>query len=203
LQGNADHPIGVLPLAERIRRPEIGSSETTEGAGSGEREAQATGGGVISGEADSEGCTGRKFLSSERHRAVVEHALKKYGFSEREACLMPGARQQSVGRGVFLDADSREDATKIQMIADVFRLADGFLDGTTSRGRSDSRQRHRPLGSAIECDGLEDFPYTHTIGNAIRLAPELRGRAGDTLQGQAASGFVFLGSGSKRHLHFF
>jgi hypothetical protein len=64
-----------------------------------------------------------------------------------------------------------------------FRIADGLLDGTTRRGQSDSQQRHRPVGYVAECDGLEDFPCVHTIGIAIHLAPRLRGRAGDNLQG--------------------
>ena len=57
-------------------------------------------------------------------------------------------------------------------------------------GLSDSWPRHRPIGSAIECDGLEDFPYARTIDNASRLAPELPGRACDKLQVQVASGAV-------------
>ena len=71
------------------------------------------------------------------------------------------------------------------------------------RGRSDSRQRHRPVGFAAECDGLEDPRCTRTIGNASRLAPGLRGRAGDKLQGQASSVDVWHGSQSKRHLDIF
>jgi hypothetical protein len=43
-------------------------------------------------------------------RGAVEHPLRKYGFSEREACLVPEVRQQSLGERVLLDADSREDA---------------------------------------------------------------------------------------------
>ena len=76
----------VLPLAERIRRPEAGSSETTEGTGKRERKAQASGGRVAAGKAGSEeyrggetskpwngvGCAwwsmcGRNMNSPERH----------------------------------------------------------------------------------------------------------------------------------------
>jgi hypothetical protein len=42
-----------------------------------------------------------------------------------------------------------------------------------------------------------------TIGNTIRLAPELDGRAGDTIQDQVSSGPSSLGSPSKHDLHFF
>jgi hypothetical protein len=82
-------------------------------------------------------------------------------------------------------------------------LADGHFDGTMRRGRSDSRPRHRPVGSAAECDGLEDPPSARTIGTAIHLAPGLRGRVGDTRPDQAASAAALQGSVSKRHLHFF
>ena len=84
-----------------------------------------------------------------------------------------------------------------------FRIANELLDGMRRRGRSDFRQRHHPVGSAAECDGFEDFPYTHTIGNASRLAPGLHGRAGDKLQGQAASGAAWPGCQSKCDLDFF
>ena len=85
----------------------------------------------------------------------------------------------------------------------AFRNADGLLDGMMRRGRSDSLLRHRPVGFAAEYDGLEDFPWTHTIDNAIHLAAGLRGRARDKLQGQAATVAARLGSLSKYHLYFF
>ena len=73
----------------------------------------------------------------------------------------------------------------------------------TRRGRSDSRQRHRPVGSATECGGLEESLCVRTIGNANHLVPGLHGRAADKFQDQAASGAVSLASRSKRHLYFF
>jgi hypothetical protein len=82
-------------------------------------------------------------------------------------------------------------------------IANGLFDGTMHRVRSDSRPCHRPAGSATQCDGLEDLPCTRTFGIARRLAPELPGKTGDTLQGQASSGAAWLGSLSKRHMHFF
>src|ERR1700679_4131587 len=75
-------------MAEGIRRPEVGSSKTTEGTGKGEREAQASGGGAIAGEASSQGYSGGKLLSPERRRCAVEHAREKHELSERHACRL-------------------------------------------------------------------------------------------------------------------
>ena len=88
-------------------------------------------------------------------------------------------------------------------VEDVARIADALLDGTTRTGRSDSRQCHRPVGSAAECDGLEDLPSARTTGNASHLSPGLHGRAGDMFQDQASSVAVLCGSLSKRDLHLF
>jgi len=51
--------------------------------------------------------------------------------------------------------------------------------------------------------GQVNLPFARMIGNATHLSPELPGRAGDRPQDQAASGVAWLGSQSKRHLHFF
>ena len=88
LQGSGDHGTDVLPLAEGIRRPEAGSSKTTEGTGKREREAQASGGGAVAGEASSQGYCGGKLLSPERRRCAVEHAREKHELSERHACRL-------------------------------------------------------------------------------------------------------------------
>jgi hypothetical protein len=82
----------------------------------------------------------------------------------------------------------------------VRAVADGLLGGMMRRGRSDSRQCHRPVGFVAECDGLEDFPFARTIGNASHLAPGPHGRAGDKLLDQASIEAVWHGSLSKRHL---
>ncbi len=108
-----------------------------------------------------------------------------------------------VFKSVFPCAASRENAAKIQTIAYDFRMADELFDGTTRRGRSDSRQRHRPAAFAAECDGLEDLPFARNIDIASRLARELRGIAGDKLPDQASSVAVSIGFQSKRHLYFF
>src|ERR1700694_3901155 len=83
---------------------------------------------------------------------------------------------------------------------DAAGIADALFDGTVHKGRSNSRQRHRPVGSAVECDGLEGLRCTRRIGNASRLAPGLCGRAGDKLRGQASSVAVWHEFESKRHL---
>ena len=70
----------------------------------GEREAEATGGGAVAGEADSEGCGGGKLLSPERRRCAVEHARGEVR-SERAACL-PAAG--AVARDTTLPAGSSE-----------------------------------------------------------------------------------------------
>ena len=53
-------------------------------------QAEAAGGGAVSGEADSEGCGRGKLLSPERRRCAVEHAREKYEVSERHACRLLG-----------------------------------------------------------------------------------------------------------------
>src|SRR5205085_5252376 len=65
-----------------------GSSQATEGTGKGEREAQASCGRAIAGEAGSEGYCGGKLLSPERRRCAVEHAREKHELSERHACRL-------------------------------------------------------------------------------------------------------------------
>jgi hypothetical protein len=60
LQRSADHRPDLLPLAEGIRRVEAGPAEAAEGSGTGERQAEAVGGGVGAGEAYSKGrCRGK------------------------------------------------------------------------------------------------------------------------------------------------
>jgi len=75
--------------------------------------------------------------------------------------------------------------------------------GNRNKAQSSFFPRHRPIGSATECDGLEDFPFARKIGNASRLAPIPRGKAPDRIQDQASNGAAWRGSESKRHLHFF
>ena len=88
-------------------------------------------------------------------------------------------------------------------MVDDLRITDEPFDDTVRRGQLDSRQRHRRVGSAIERDGLEDLPSARTLDNAIHLAPGLHCRVGDRLQDLASGVVTWLGSLSKRDLHFF
>ena len=56
--------------------------------GKRERQAEASGGGAISGEAGSQGYCGGKLLSPDRRRCAVEHAREKHELSERHACRL-------------------------------------------------------------------------------------------------------------------
>ena len=66
------------------------SSQTAERTGERECEAEAAGGGVVFGEANSEGRRGGKLLSPERRRGAVRHARENYQVSERHACRLLG-----------------------------------------------------------------------------------------------------------------
>ena len=74
----------LLPLAKGIRRPEAGSSQTDEGAGAGEREAEAFGGGAVSGEADPEA---PGLETSVLSAALCGRACARAVRTERAACL--------------------------------------------------------------------------------------------------------------------
>ena len=62
---SGDRGADVLPLEKRVRRPIGGSSETDEGDGAREREAEAISRGVVSRQADPEGYDFGVFLSLE------------------------------------------------------------------------------------------------------------------------------------------
>jgi hypothetical protein len=62
---------------------------------------------------------------------------------------------------------------------------DELVDDNWRRELLDSLQSHFRGDSATECDGLEDFLYARTIGNANHLASRLHGKAGDKHRGQA------------------
>ena len=78
----------------------------------GEREAEAFGGGTVSGEANSEGCGLGKLLSPERRRCAVEHAREKYEVSERHACRLLGQwrRTQRYAAIQGIDKDALTEA---------------------------------------------------------------------------------------------
>ena len=58
------------------------------------------------------------------------------------------------------------------------------LGGTVRKELQDSLWSHPLSGSAIECDGLDDLPSAHTVGNAIRLALGLPGRLAIRFRGK-------------------
>jgi hypothetical protein len=144
-----------------------------------------------------------------RHRQTKGPATARLNLKHRATSRLhkknPDAEKSDAGvlkgKGVIAEVDC--------LMADLLgqknapEICNGLFDVTVRRGRSDSRQRHRPIGSAAECDGLEDPPYAHATGIASRLAPTLPRRVGDKLQGQASSGAVWDGSQSKRDLRFF
>jgi putative transposase len=68
-----------------VRRSSGGPGEATEGAGAGEREAEASGCELELREVGTERHRGGKLLSLERRRSAVDHAQQQ-GISERWAC---------------------------------------------------------------------------------------------------------------------
>ena len=90
----------------------LDQAKRTEGTGAGEREAEASGGGAVSGEADPEGRGLGKLLSPERRRCAVEHAREKYEVSERHACRLLGQwrRTQRYAAIQRIDEDALTEA---------------------------------------------------------------------------------------------
>jgi hypothetical protein len=64
--------------------------------------------------------------------------------------------------------------------------------GTARKERLDSRPRHRLIGFAAQCGGLEGPRLSRTIGNANRLAVGLPGRAGGRLRRSVSSVAVWI-----------
>jgi hypothetical protein len=60
------------------------------------------------------------------------------------------------------------------------------FDDMTCRGRSRSQPCHRPVGSVLECDGLEGLPCIRKIGTASYLARGPRDKVFDRLQDRAS-----------------
>ena len=75
--GSRNHGADLLPLAQGIRRAEGGPGQAAEGAGAGERQAEAAGGRAEPGQADPSGHRTGKLLSPERRRIAVEHAQQQ------------------------------------------------------------------------------------------------------------------------------
>jgi hypothetical protein len=150
-------------------------------------------------------------LSSRSSRAADVCQRNAKQVAGRDSKLVDELRRCHVGHQSTASSSVRIRRYKAEQIVyvrsirarDAARIADGLYDDTRCRGRSDSRQRHRLVGSAIECDGPEDPPCARTIGNASHLAPGLPGRAGDKLQGQALGAAVWRAFESNRDLQIF
>ncbi len=106
----------VLPVEAGVRGDEGGSSSTLQGAGEGERTAEASGGEPDGGQADPGGSDQGKLLSPERRRRCVMHVRQRLGASERHACHVLGQPR----RVKKLPGD--EEALR----TDVIRLASRF-----------------------------------------------------------------------------
>ena len=112
LQGSRDHGSDVLPLEERVRRPEARSSETDEGAGAENAKLETFHRGAVVGETDPKGRGLGKLLSPERRRCAVEHARGKSVVSERHACRLLGQwrRTQRYAAIPRIDEDALTEA---------------------------------------------------------------------------------------------
>jgi hypothetical protein len=113
--GCRDHGADLLPLEKRVWRTQTGSGQATQRTRAGERQAQAPSGSDVFGEANPEGSSGGKLLSPERRRGAVEHARRKYGVSEKQACRI---LKQSRGTQRYQPAHrTDEDALTRDIIA--------------------------------------------------------------------------------------
>ena len=74
----------VLPVEAGVQGDEGGSSSTLQGAGEGERTAEASGGEPDGGQADPGGSDQGKLLSPERRRRCMMHVRQRLGASERD-----------------------------------------------------------------------------------------------------------------------
>lgn len=110
----------------------------------------------------------------------------------------------NIGAGSTLSNITEGQQTKFRTsVATEFRIVDELFDGNSHKELPDCLPHHPLAGRAAEYGELEDSPCARTIGNAIHLVPELRGRAGDKLRGQVSSVVALVASPSNRDLHFF
>jgi hypothetical protein len=80
-----------------------------------------------------------------------------------------------------------------------FAIVSELSGDTRHRELSDSRRNYHPIGPAVECDGLEGYQRTRTIGSASHHAVALPGKARDLLQDQVLTVAARLGLQSKGH----
>ena len=168
----------LLPLAEGIRRIKAGSSQTSQGAGAGERQAEAAGGGAVFGEANSEGCGRGKLLSPERRRGAVRHARENYRVSERHACRLLGQwRGTQRYEGIYRtdeDALTRDDHGAGQRIRALRLPADhGDVAGSGWHVGKDRVQRiWRREGLKVPQKQRPRGRLWLNDGSCVRLRPE-------------------------------
>ena len=87
--------VHVLPLAQGVRRAEVGPGEAAEGPREGERAAAK--GGLRSDAGEADPARGRlgKLLSPARRRRCIDHVMTKFDVSERLACRVLGQHRST------------------------------------------------------------------------------------------------------------
>jgi hypothetical protein len=126
----------------------------TEGTGTGEQQAEATGGGAEPGQAGIERPGLGKLLSPERRRCAVSHACTQHGTSERRACRLVNQPRGTQRYRPTQRAD--EDALTREIIGLASQLWPLWLPpdhGAASAGWLAGRQRPggTPGGASILC----------------------------------------------------
>src|SRR5664279_4197043 len=110
----------LLPLAGGVWRSEERPGEASEGFGTGEHAASASGVGPDLGQADPDGGRPGKLLSPARRRACVDRVKAELRVSERRACAVlrqPRSTQRKPARG-------RDD--ELALTADIVELAKAY-----------------------------------------------------------------------------
>ena len=106
----------LLPLAQRVRRPEVGPGEAAKGSRDGERAAAQGDLRSDTGQADFAGGGPGKLLSPARRRVCIEHVRRELRVSERRACAALG-QHRSTQRKTPRGRDDEERLT-----ADIIEL---------------------------------------------------------------------------------
>jgi hypothetical protein len=191
-------------VAERVRvREERRGVQTDQGAGEGERPAQAPAGGEGTGHRHPERGGQGKILSPEPRRRAVRMAVEKFGASERFACALLGQnrsafRKKKPGMG----AEKAHLRTELRAVAGKhpawgWRKARWHLLAPPAwDGVKLNRKRVRRLWRDEDCARLSFFESTTQVPRRARSTGRLRdqyveavirsGRAGS----EAAAAFV-------------
>ena len=108
------------PVAEGVRGDEGGPGTPREGARAGECTAEASSGGLDTGQADPGGSGQGKLLSPERRRCCVVRVQQRLGVSERRACEVLGQARSTQRRS------RKRGADEAVLRADVVKVAGRF-----------------------------------------------------------------------------